>query len=76
MLAYYDAIYSMDDNKKLLLEQMRAKICKLERELRELDRLYIGMLMQYDRTTAFKGKREKLERKLSDLKARLERVKE
>lgn len=54
---------------------MQAKICRLERELRELDKLYISMLMQYDRTTAFKDKREKLERRIRDLKTRLNRIK-
>lgn len=65
----------MNNNKKLLLKQMQTKIYRLERELRELDKLYISMLMQYDRTTAFKDKRENLEHRIRDLKSRLDRIK-
>ncbi|MDD2485684.1 MAG: hypothetical protein PHD91_07580 [bacterium] len=65
----------MNNNKKLLLKQMQTKIYRLERELRELNKLYIGMLMQYDRTTAFKDKRENLEHRIRDLKSRLDRIK-
>lgn len=54
---------------------MQTKIYRLERELRELNKLYIGMLMQYDRTTAFKDKRENLEHRIRDLKSRLDRIK-
>lgn len=66
----------IDNNKEILIRQMEEKIARLEKQRLELDRKYLGMLIQYGRTTAFRESGERLERKVADLKKRLDRIRE